>query len=128
MAYGTLRFNATSTRVLQKSLSWTESTEFLVLIPISLQAILILSSYVHQTFLSSYYGKWCWFNCVGKNFRPVYKAIKSRLMEAADSKATDFMSVIVLYWRGGHCCPMHCDLFRSIVFPWIWVLGCEYAN
>ena len=19
---------------------------------------------------------------------------------------------IVLYWRGGHCCPMHCDLFK----------------
>ena len=26
---------------------------------------------------------------------------------------------IVLYWRGGHCCPMHYDLFRSIVFPQI---------
>ena len=24
---------------------------------------------------------------------------------------------IVLYRRGGHCCPMHCDLFRYIVLP-----------
>ena len=24
---------------------------------------------------------------------------------------------IVLYWRGGHCFPMHCNLFRCIVLP-----------
>jgi hypothetical protein len=35
---------------------------------------------------------------------------------------------IVLYWRGGHCFPMHCDLFRSVVLPRIWVLGREYAD
>ena len=35
---------------------------------------------------------------------------------------------IVLYWRCGHCCPIHCELFRSIVLPRIWVLGREYAD
>ena len=24
---------------------------------------------------------------------------------------------IVLYWRGGHCCPMHCDLFKIYCVP-----------
>ena len=24
---------------------------------------------------------------------------------------------IVLYWRGGHCCPMHCDLFKIYCAP-----------
>ena len=27
-----------------------------------------------------------------------------------------------------HCYPMHCDLFRSIVLPQIWVLGHECVN
>jgi len=25
--------------------------------------------------------------------------------------------VLYLFWWGGHCCPMHCDLSRSIVLP-----------
>jgi hypothetical protein len=43
MAYGTRRFNAAFTRALQESLSLAESTQFLVLIPISLRFIPILS-------------------------------------------------------------------------------------
>ena len=35
IAYGTRRFNAEFTRALQYPLSWAESTQFLVLIPIS---------------------------------------------------------------------------------------------
>ena len=38
------------------------------------------------------------------------------------------MYCIVLYWRGGHCCPMRYNLFRSIVLPRIYILGHEYAN
>ena len=43
MAYGIRRFNAAITRTLQKTLSWAVSTQFLVLIPISLTSFLILS-------------------------------------------------------------------------------------
>ena len=28
---------------------------------------------------------------------------------------------LYLFWWGGHCCAMHCDLLRSIVLPRIWV-------
>ena len=41
MAYETQRFNDTFTRILQQSLSWAETTQFLVLIPIYLRSILI---------------------------------------------------------------------------------------
>ena len=27
------------------------------------------------------------------------------------------LEFIVLYWRGGHCCPMHCDLFKIYCAP-----------
>ena len=27
--------------------------------------------------------------------------------------------VLYLFWWGGHCCPMHCDLLRSITRSWI---------
>ena len=46
MAYGTWRFNAACTRALQLSLSWAESTQFLVLILISSRFILISSSHL----------------------------------------------------------------------------------
>ena len=46
MAYGTRRFNAAFTRALHLSLSCAESTQFHVLITISLKSILILSSYL----------------------------------------------------------------------------------
>ena len=46
MAYGTRRFYAAFTRTLQQSLSWAESTQFLVLIPIYLKPTLILSSHL----------------------------------------------------------------------------------
>ena len=49
MAYGNRRFNAAFTRTLQQPqqpLSWAESTQFLVLIPISLRYILIMSSHL----------------------------------------------------------------------------------
>ena len=46
MPYGTRRFNVAFTRAFQKSLSWAESTQFLVLIPISLKSTLILSSHL----------------------------------------------------------------------------------
>ena len=41
MAYGTRIFNASFTRTLQLSLSWTESTPLLVLIHISLRSVLL---------------------------------------------------------------------------------------
>ena len=44
--YGTWRLNAAFTRDLQQPLSWAESTQFLVLIPIYLRYILILSSHL----------------------------------------------------------------------------------
>ena len=44
MAHGTWRFNAAFMRALQWSLSWAESTQFHVLITISLGSILIWSS------------------------------------------------------------------------------------
>ena len=50
MAYGTRRFNAASTRTLKQSLSWADSTQLLVLIPISLRSILILSSHHVKAF------------------------------------------------------------------------------
>ena len=28
-----------------------------------------------------------------------------------------FYGVIVLYWWGGHCCPMHCDIFKIYCAP-----------
>ena len=46
MAYGTRRFNAAFTRALQWSLFRVESTQFLVLILISLRSILTLSSHL----------------------------------------------------------------------------------
>ena len=46
MAYGIWRFNAAITRALQQSLSWADSTQFLVLIQVSLKSILILSSHI----------------------------------------------------------------------------------
>ena len=46
MAYGTRRFNAVFTRVLQQSVSLAESTQSLELIPISLRTIPILSSHL----------------------------------------------------------------------------------
>ena len=46
MSYGTRRFNVAFKRALQKSIFWAESTQFLVLIPISLRYILTLSSYI----------------------------------------------------------------------------------
>ena len=46
MSYVTQRFNATFTRALQSSLSWAESIQCLILIPISLRSILILSSHL----------------------------------------------------------------------------------
>ena len=46
MTYETRRFNAVFTRSIQESLSWVESTQFLVLMSISLRSILILSSYL----------------------------------------------------------------------------------
>ena len=50
MAYGTRSFNAAFTRALQLSLSLIESTEFLVLIPISVRSIQILSSHLRLGF------------------------------------------------------------------------------
>ena len=47
MTYGIQRFNAAFTRAPQQSLSWVESTQFLVLIHIPLRSILILSSHLH---------------------------------------------------------------------------------
>ena len=46
MIYGTLRINSVFTRALQLPLSCAESTQFLVLIPISLRSIPILSSHL----------------------------------------------------------------------------------
>ena len=46
MDYGYRRFNAAFTSDLQQFLSWAESNQFLVLIPISLRPILILSSHL----------------------------------------------------------------------------------
>ena len=46
MVYGTRRFNATFRRALQTFLSWAESTQFFLLIPISLRYILILASHL----------------------------------------------------------------------------------
>ena len=46
MDYETRIFNAASTRALQLSLSWAESTQCLVSIPISLGFIIILSSHL----------------------------------------------------------------------------------
>ena len=46
MAYGTRKFNAAFTRALQWSQSCAESTQFLILIPISLRSIVILSSHL----------------------------------------------------------------------------------
>ena len=46
MVYGTQRFNATFTRALHEPLTLTESTQFLVLKPISLESILIMSSHL----------------------------------------------------------------------------------
>ena len=46
MTYGTQTFNAAFTSAIQKSLSWAESTQFLVLIPKSYRSILILSSHL----------------------------------------------------------------------------------
>ena len=42
-------------------------------------------------------------------------------------------SVIVLYWRGGHSCSIHCDLFSSIVLPRIlgirtWICRLKFAQ
>ena len=51
MVYGTRSFNAAFTWALQQSLSWAESTQFLVLIPNSLRFILILSSYLRPGLL-----------------------------------------------------------------------------
>jgi hypothetical protein len=44
MAYGARRFNVAFTRALQKSLFCAESTQFLLLIPISLISMLLLLS------------------------------------------------------------------------------------
>ena len=46
MAYGTRRFNVAFTRALQLSLTWAQSSQFLLLIPISLRPILIFSSHL----------------------------------------------------------------------------------
>ena len=46
MAYGPGRFNTAFTRALQYSLFWAESIQFLELINISINAILILSSHL----------------------------------------------------------------------------------
>ena len=46
--YGTRRFNATFTIISQLSVSWSESIQFIILIPISLKSILILSSHLCQ--------------------------------------------------------------------------------
>ena len=46
MAYGTRRFNVVLKRAPQQCLSWADSTQFLVFIPISLRSILILSSHL----------------------------------------------------------------------------------
>ena len=45
MAYETRAINAPFTRTLQQSLSRTESTQFLVLMPISFRSILTFSSH-----------------------------------------------------------------------------------
>ena len=44
--YGTRRFNAAITSALPKSLTWAESTHFLLLVPIYLRFILILPSHL----------------------------------------------------------------------------------
>ena len=44
MIYETCKFNAAFTRALQQSLSWAESIQLLVFIPISLRSILMSSS------------------------------------------------------------------------------------
>ena len=46
MAYGIRRFGAAFTATFQQSLSYSESTQFLLLIPISLRSILILYSHL----------------------------------------------------------------------------------
>ena len=46
MAYRSRRLNSAFTRVLQKSLYWTESTQCLILIQISLRSILLFSSHL----------------------------------------------------------------------------------
>ena len=85
MAYGTWRFYSAFTRALQY-LSWAESTQFLILIPISLRSILIFSSHLclglpkglfpvgvplkllkHPTFLNSGY-----MICPSESFRLNY--------------------------------------------------------
>ena len=41
---------------------------------------------------------------------------------------------IVLYWRGGHCCPMHCDLFkiycalRNLGITRTWICRLNFAQ
>ena len=34
----------------------------------------------------------------------------------------------ICFWWGGHCCPVHCDVLRSIVLPRILILGREYVD
>ena len=29
-----------------------------------------------------------------------------------------YLYCIVLFWKGGHCCPMHCDLFKIYLNAW----------
>ena len=41
---------------------------------------------------------------------------------------------IELYWRGGHCCPIHCDLFKIYCAPpnlgitWTWICRLNFAQ
>ena len=47
MSYGTQRFSAAFSRALRSFLSWAESIQFLLFIPISLRSILILASHLY---------------------------------------------------------------------------------
>ena len=48
-------------------------------------------------------------------YRLIYKELYNSLVSVYTRFF--FLKCIVLYWRGGHCCPMHCDLFNIFCAP-----------
>ena len=48
---------------------------------------------------------------------PTYGSSAGSLQLVWSSASLGFVICIVLYLRSDHCCPMHSDLFRSIVLP-----------
>ena len=88
MAYGTRRFNAAFTRALQYSLSWTESTRFLVLLAISLRSILILSSHVRLGFPKDLFS-------VGLSIK-IFKEILPSFIQATSPTHLNLLDLITM--------------------------------